>query len=680
MGIELGRISGPLLASNLVRKNSGAGEENLAFENDLLFLDVINGRIGVNTDTPTRILQVVNTTNIRDDVQVDNQFDIANFTILGHEISTITGNITIRPDQTTDPEVVTDKIGTANLRISDKLIENITLDSDINFTANGTGLVRFTTSRVNVDGNLHSTGDITFDGDVTLGSGDDDNVEFAADVNSHIIPNTHDTYDLGSSTKAWKEIYTDNFNIGTTTVDNISVIQTLLSKGNTNFSGASHQFGNDAGDMLEFNGSLLNSWIPNGAFTFGNSSTPLRWATGYFNELTVDNITNIQNNTVTTLTTDTDLELTANGTGKVHFTTADVQIDNDLTVDGVVTINGSTSLQNVEIVGTTTITGDFDQIVGNTYITGTFANANLLGVGPTTYLEIPSIKIDGSEILATATNDNLVFSGVTTGGVILDEKLKIVDSTISNVWASPTTDAQKSIFLTPDGTGLTEINSTKALVLPLGNVTTRSLSTPSELRYNTDSNLVEGYVPNGRFNLNNLYDGDRNTYITPELTPGASDDTLRFGINGIQKATITPTSFKTNTMYVDDVNISGTTIAPITTSNDLTFLPNGTGSLDINSILFKDNTITNTVAGPVTISSTGNGYVKFTGSGAVAIPYGDDASRPVTAESGELRYSTEQGYLEVYDGLNWIPSSGTSLAASQAEVEEIMNLWAIILG
>ncbi len=681
MGIELGRISGPLLASNLVRKNSGAGEENLAFENDLLFLDVVNGRIGVNTDTPTRLFQVLTTSNLQDDLQVDNQFDIANLVVLGHEISALTGNITLSPDQTTNPEIITTRIGTSDLRISDKLISNIVADSDINLTANGTGQVKFTTTKVNVDGDLHATGDITFDGDITFGSDASDNVEFDADINSHIIPDDHNTWDLGSSSQTWKVVYTDNFEIGTTTVDNLSVIQTLLSKGTNSFTGATHQLGNSSSVNITFNSVIDSSLIPNqdDFYVLGTNIGPYVWNTGYFNQLLVDSTVDIQNETITTLTTDTDLELSANGTGKVRVTTADVQINNDLTVDTDLTVDGITSVKNIEINGTTTVVGDIDQ-TGSTSIIGTFANNNLLGVGATSYLEVANIKLEGSEISATTTNADIVFEGKDAGGVIIEEKLKVSDSTFSNVWASPTTEAQKSIFLSPDGTGLVSISSTKSLVLPLGDSTTRDLVNIAELRYNTSSNLVEGYAPTGKVNLNNLYDSDRNTYITPELTPGASDDTLRFGIDGTVKVTITPTSLNANTMYADDVSISGNTIAPLTTSDDLTLLPNGTGSLDVNSILFKDNTITNTTNSSLIISSTGSGYVKFAGSGAVAIPYGTDAERPAGAEAGELRYSTDQGYLEVYDGLNWIPSSGTSLAASEAEVEEIMNLWAIILG
>jgi hypothetical protein len=61
MGRELGRISGPLLADNL--KRNGA---NLAFDNKVLFLDVNNKFIGVNTNSPTNDLTVSGTVTTND--------------------------------------------------------------------------------------------------------------------------------------------------------------------------------------------------------------------------------------------------------------------------------------------------------------------------------------------------------------------------------------------------------------------------------------------------------------------------------------------------------------------------------------------------------------------------------------------------------------------------------------
>jgi len=45
--MAVGRISGPLLKANLLRNGV-----DLAFETDLLYLDVNNSRIGVNTAAP----------------------------------------------------------------------------------------------------------------------------------------------------------------------------------------------------------------------------------------------------------------------------------------------------------------------------------------------------------------------------------------------------------------------------------------------------------------------------------------------------------------------------------------------------------------------------------------------------------------------------------------------------
>ena len=61
-----------------------------------------------------------------------------------------------------------------------------------------------------IGGNLTVTGTTTFNGGtMTLGDAATDNVVFGADVNSSIIPNTDNTYDLGSSGQEWKDIYID---------------------------------------------------------------------------------------------------------------------------------------------------------------------------------------------------------------------------------------------------------------------------------------------------------------------------------------------------------------------------------------------------------------------------------------------------------------------------------------
>ena len=61
-----------------------------------------------------------------------------------------------------------------------------------------------------VGGNATVTGTTTFNGGtLTLGDSAADNVVFGADVNSSIIPNTDSTFDLGSASQEWRDIYID---------------------------------------------------------------------------------------------------------------------------------------------------------------------------------------------------------------------------------------------------------------------------------------------------------------------------------------------------------------------------------------------------------------------------------------------------------------------------------------
>ena len=84
-------------------------------------------------------------------------------------------------------------LGTSSLYFKNAYIDSIT-----------------TTGNVAVGGNLTVTGTTTFNGGtITMGDAATDNVVFGADVDSNIIPDDDDSYDLGSSSQQWKDIYID---------------------------------------------------------------------------------------------------------------------------------------------------------------------------------------------------------------------------------------------------------------------------------------------------------------------------------------------------------------------------------------------------------------------------------------------------------------------------------------
>ena len=1050
-GPELGRISGPLLAKNLQRYGV-----DLAFETDLLYLDVVNGRIGINSDGPTRDLLInenVKSTNLI----VDNRFDIPDFTISLNRIQQANGTIYIRPDQLSNPTVVTTKLATDNLNISDKLIENITTNSNIELSPNGLGEVQLLTSRLDISQNLHSTGNITLDGNVTFGYDENDNVYFVADIGSNMVPDGTDTYDLGSTNKRWRTVYTHNLvstnitsnNItvndinllltqgntwyvsvngndtyygdhqhstfrtlkkalsvaqsgdqvvvfpgtysedfpltvpqgvsingagirsvaiipteatkskdafllnGETTIENLSVnnfyydsvnntgyafrfapnvkvttrspyirnvtiitkIDTLpaghgalvdgsvadatsneasmlfhavtmiipnaegitatngarvewlnsftyyanrgihLTEGTLGFASLGVRFGaemrsinsanvygnygavadgpstlgylighnfgfvgtglndvNDRGlviqanEVEEYNGghiyydsmdhkgdyrigdifyvnqetgqvsfnadaidfgalgsitlespsstTIINkdyvqtgnirvfdnniislagpvnfsaasgstylntnvlisadadvtgNIIVHGDVTLGNEpgdiiiiapeitehvlpefnntfelgSNSKRWNTLYSTLIDVDGVTQIYNNEISTLVAGTDLTFIAAGTGIIRVEFDNVEIDQSLTVDKILTVNGLTSLRDTEVTGTITQTGNIVR-TGITDITGNVSNTNTVILGDS-YFNIPDIKIYNNVISAEATNSNLVFIGSGTGGVKLDQYLTFKDNVITNTRIGATTNYEKSIVLTPNGSGDAVVNTTKSLILPIGNNTTRTLGSLGEIRYNSTTKLFEGWQPSGLVSFKDLYDSDRNTYITAELTPGTNDNIIRFGINSIVKGTIDSTALKTNTLHIDNINISGNIINNLVSSNDVNVVPTGTGSVVINDNYIKDNTITVNADSVLTFYGTGTGYVKFNGNNGTVVPVGGNLNEPTfsNTEIGQLRFNTDKGYLTVFDGAAWVSAKGTSEVLTQNEVVDILDIWTLILG
>ena len=65
------------------------------------------------------------------------------------------------------------------------------------------------TNDVAVSGNLTVTGNATINGNLTFGDANTDTVSFGADIDSNIIPDDDNTYDLGSSSQEWKDLYID---------------------------------------------------------------------------------------------------------------------------------------------------------------------------------------------------------------------------------------------------------------------------------------------------------------------------------------------------------------------------------------------------------------------------------------------------------------------------------------
>lgn len=378
-GREFGRISGPLLSDNLLRNGS-----NLAFDTDVMYLNVNNKFVGFNTNTPVRTLDIFGDV-YSDDLIINTQADIAHFSFggtgtLDQIANYINENIYITPDQSTDPVVQLTGIGStskfsfvgseltgfnnqnitfdptgrlvlgigtaatlivpndpgflttpslnyfhatrasweasgldvgSNLTNRTQFIKGTTItvvqgpfanygqDYYIIFTStnqlvdlNPLDTVTLTISNTNlyVDGTITSTGNITFDGDITLGNDPGDVITFGANVGSHIIPIIGGAYNLGEdiTPSIWKNIYATS--LVTTDFNTTNATITTLDAGNVRISGnaiSNTVTTNDVNLLPSGTGSLnFNSFLSIKDNTISHhSSTPLEFVStgnGYF--------------------------------------------------------------------------------------------------------------------------------------------------------------------------------------------------------------------------------------------------------------------------------------------------------------------------------------------------------------------------------------------------------------
>lgn len=301
MGAEFGRVSGPLLANNLVRNGIDLTFRNYSADSDLLYLDVNNGLIGINTATPSRALDVpvkIRTTNLISDTLSN----IANFTISTNNIQNTTGIIYITPNQASNPQIVMPGLATANLTFSTNVISGSTTNTYINITPNGTGK-SIINNDILISADLHATGNITWAGDITLGNSNTDNIRFTSDINSDILPSQNPTTQLISESG---DLYitedgnflveTPDFNLGTINKQWATINSTFA---NTNFANANSTIVTSlyAGSIL-INGASISSSVS----TADVKLTPNGAGLVKFNGTNFLNLNSIVNNTNTDFT------------------------------------------------------------------------------------------------------------------------------------------------------------------------------------------------------------------------------------------------------------------------------------------------------------------------------------------------------------------------------------------
>jgi hypothetical protein len=138
---------------------------------------------------------------------------------------------------------------------------------------------------------------------------------------------------------------------------------------------------------------------------------------------------------------------------------------------------------------------------------------------------------------------------------------------------------------------------------------------------------------------------------------------------------------RTNSMLVsNNLDFAVNTISSTALNSNITFLNNGTAKLNIDNLSFIGNEIRNYGNIPFTLNSSPTGHVTMNTATALAIPAGGDADRPISPEIGMVRYNTDSNLTEVFNGIQFVSLAGNSQTATLDEIQELNEIYSLILG
>ena len=382
-----------------------------------------------------------------------------------------------------------EKIETGKVVFRDNLISTTTGDLNIK-----SAVTPQTLQTSNIAGNLELTGNLSIDGTINIGNlGAIDVVTFASEIDSDIIPKISDTSRLGIPTLTWKSVWLGQASISdivindnkiSTTTSNSDLELYAAGTGKIVFENLQVNTGYTADNVLNLknttivgnfnqtgNQNILGNIDVTGNYQLSNNLS-LAIPSLSFGDISVDS------NVISTVTSNSNLDLLANGTGNIYIPINDVQLDQDLIyntiqssniqiddiisdifdagvliqgnvittptpdlivnaagsgkvisdellVDQNLTVNGistlrSTSLESTAILGSVELTG-------NSQLTGDLAISNDLRVN---YLALNDIAILGNVVTTTLGNNALLLQAGGTGNVVFDNTVNVDYNTL----------------------------------------------------------------------------------------------------------------------------------------------------------------------------------------------------------------------------------------------------------
>jgi len=416
--MAIGRISGSMLKSNLTRNGV-----DLAFETNILYLDVTNSRVGIGTSSPSTALHVIGTTTT-DNLVVNNITSDDSTAIQINDGINVTGTATIN-----------------YLIFNDTTISTPT-DLNILLNPTGTGVIELMAD-TNVTGALDVTGTLTAPTFVTndISSGDSSAIQINDGLNvsgtltaSGLVaggltyPTTDGTPNQVLATNGAGTLSFTSLSefTGITFVGDDSTGSTINTAETLKFTGASGITTAVVNDTVTITGPNLSSYLTNSTITVvGDDSTGTTLNTGETVKIAGgNNITTAVVNDTVTITGSKDIDVNSISSGD----SSAIQINDAVNVSG--TFHAATIVTNDLISEDSTAINVLDGL----NVSGTLT-ANTAVINNINTADSSDIHINGA------------FVNFAGGGTVLYDE----QATLNNLYDVEITNPQTDQFLRYNG-------------------------------------------------------------------------------------------------------------------------------------------------------------------------------------------------------------------------------------